>query len=727
MREDNIITNHEKIYVKYYLRILAVIVAVVSIHLENARFIPISHHSIADTVILGCSIVFFIFTLKDSLYKGSYDLINFLYGSTVSVWTLHLALLNNMSDSMSVVYLMVIILIMASIERARYLIYYFCIISGMLLAGVLVYPSDRILAAVNLISVVMISILSLYVNISRVYSKKLVEKNNTLVNDILNTSYDGFIVFDSEYKILKENSSAKTLLGDRYYGGDMREILSDLFKAKKNDLEEFMEFKFKDSSMIELFSIQNENKFLDIMVTRGDIEDYNYYILSLYDNTDKVNNNKTIEYLSNYDTLTLLPNREYIKNNLDEFLMTQKNDSTCVVMLIDLDRFKNINDSYGFAVGDIIITKFSNRLKKVVSRRFKDSSKWQVGRSSADEFLLIIYDYHMISKIISVVEDIMRISKEPYFIYEIKTHITCSIGIAFYPENGLTSDELIKNASLALFNSKKLGGDVYQIYESSIYKDIKGMHIIEEKIKDAMDRNEIVIHYQPIINIKNDEVFSAEALVRWYDSDNVYIPPDQFIPVLESSGLIKTFDIYVVEAVMDFIKKNKSEGLPPISINISAVTYSDLKIVQKIEEIISENNATSLVKLEITETTAMTNVEYSKFVLGELRKSGIKILLDDFGSGYSSLKYLRDFSFDIVKIDKDLIRHVDVDKSVYSVLKACATMGKELGFEVLAEGVETSSEVDKLRELDFGYIQGYYFSKPMNGSSYIEYIKTKRA
>ncbi len=542
---------------------------------------------------------------------------------------------------------------------------------------------------------------------------------------ILNNSSEGIIIFNSDFEVLKDNSKAKKLLGEFYKEDNLKKTLVTLLNCGDMDIMFYILDGISKSETGEALILKNyliNERYINISVKKVYDLSYETFIIRIFDNSEQFKNNETIDYLSNYDTLTYLPKRNFLKEDLDSKILNAKKNLKIAVMFIDLDRFKNINDSYGYLMGDKVIVNFSNRLKDTLRKDERYFQEWFLGRSSADEFILLLYNYSEFSDVSNLINDIIVSAKEPYFIDDIKVHVSCSIGVAFYPENGSNSEELVKNASVALFSAKKLGGDMYQIYENSIYSENKGAYILEEKIKDAIEDGEIDIYLQPIIDIREKVLSSAEVLARWTDKEGNYIRPDEFIPVLEKTGLIKKFDVYIAKKAIEFIKDVDNSLLPPISINISAKTYRDLKVIQEIEEIITESNLSDKVRLEITETTAMSNVEYSKFVIGELSKSGLKMLLDDFGSGYSSLRYLRDFSFDIVKIDKELVRGVDKDTSVYSVLKACVTMGRELGFEVLAEGVEHGSELESLEELEFKYVQGYFFSKPISKDEFINYV-----
>lgn len=720
----NLNINYEKLTV----RLIATFFIIFIIRRNAYKFngLNIVNHQIIDYIILCVSILMLIF----SHYRKTNDLefrhINYVYYIFVSSWMFFMFIANNRNGVLFIMFISLIMLFLSLISNIKKLTFYYCIVFIMILINISVYKLDfGIRFALLAYSLIIITLIYL-ARIQDINKSTNLNYNYDLVLDILNNSNQAYVTFDNEFKVLKENENSKKLLCEYYEYGNLELCISRLLNYDESYLINHINYLIDDSDeeSIKINNIKICEKYINIVISRGKIIERHCYIMSILDNSEQFKDLETIEYLSNYDTLTYLPKREYLKPNLDKRILEAESDLKSAVLFIDLDRFKNINESYGYSVGDIVIRKFSERIKRVINERSHEFEDWILGHSSGDEFVLILYNYNEFANVISLIGDIMLAAKDPYLIYEIKAHISCSVGVAFYPENGSNSEELFKNASLALFNAKKLGGDIYQIYEKSIYNDDKGIHIMEEKIKEAMVSGEIETYYQPIIDLKNRSLSSAEALSRWTNSNGESVAPDAFIPVLERTGLIKSFDVYVTRNVIAFINQNLEKELPPISINISATTYSDLKIIQEIEEIIKENGACSKVRLEITETTAMSNVDYSKFVIDELSKSGIKMLLDDFGSGYSSLKYLRDFSFDIVKIDKELVSNVDVDNSVYSVLKACATMGEELGFEVLAEGVENESELASLEELGFRYIQGYFYSKALSSQEFIAYVNS---
>ncbi len=428
---------------------------------------------------------------------------------------------------------------------------------------------------------------------------------------------------------------------------------------------------------------------------------------------------------AHFDSLTGLPNRLLMLDRLSLVIdEADKLNEQLAVLFIDLDDFKKINDSLGHDVGDSMLVESSERLKKVLRR--KDT----IGRLGGDEFLLLLRNVKEQKKVLSVLESILDHFHEPFSIANRELLLTVSIGIAMFPDDGKNATELLRNSDTAMFKAKSLGRDTYSFFTEEMNKDALRRFSIEEQIHGALERNEFEVYYQPQINVLTGEIIGAEALLRWHNSVLGNVSPMEFIPIAEHCGHIIEIGKFVLKealSVLAYWQQRFGKHLR-IAVNLSPRQFKDNQLVNDInKQITLAGVAPESLELEITEGVLMTGLSSVEEALRAISVLGVVLSMDDFGTGYSSLSYLRQYPFDVVKIDKSFVNGITEKSTDRELVSATIAMAHSLGLKVVAEGVETKGQLDILETLKCDYAQGYYLGKPMPVNMLFEFLKTNRA
>lgn len=418
-----------------------------------------------------------------------------------------------------------------------------------------------------------------------------------------------------------------------------------------------------------------------------------------------------LRHMALNDSLTGIPNRNLIADKLS-YLINQSHsqNSLTAVFLIDLDNFKMVNDTFGHSFGDILLQKIAKKLKDCIN------DKCILGRISGDEFIVLVHDIYSLDTIDNLAEQIISEFKTPLFVQDSPVHITCSMGISIFPYDGCTVDTLIKNADLAMYRAKDQGKNNYAYYDSLMGESVTAKFEVTEDLRRALKNEEFVLHYQPKVNIIDNRITGFEALIRWNHPALGFLYPDNFISIAEETGLIKNIDEHVLELACLQIKEWLSKGFDPlnIAVNISADFFNEKNFIDKVEAILTNTQIDpSHLSIEITETLAVKNTERTHWVLTCLKNRGIKILLDDFGKGYSSLSYLKSSPIDTLKIDRIFINGISENIKDEALIQAIVYMSKALEIQIVAEGVEHAHQLQFLDKLGCNEYQGYLFSKPL--------------
>ncbi|MDP8997393.1 MAG: EAL domain-containing protein [Pseudomonadota bacterium] len=429
-----------------------------------------------------------------------------------------------------------------------------------------------------------------------------------------------------------------------------------------------------------------------------------------------------IQFQATHDVLTGLPNRSLLKDRLTQAISHAERYGYCVsVVFIDLDKFKDINDSLGHNAGDELLKTVANRM--VNSLRSTDT----VVRLGGDEFVIVLSGQPKnIDSIVEVLHKIRTTIAEPIHLEGHELNVTCSIGLANYPDDGTDAASLLANADAAMYRAKETGRNNFQFYSPELKNDVHSNFIMQEDLRQALARSEFVLDYQPQVDLRTGKIFAVEALVRWKHPTLGMIPPGKFIPLAEETGLIVPIGDWVLQTACKQNKAWQDAGLPLInvSVNISARQFKEKNWVNRISHALLESGLEAkYLELEITESLIMKDIDQAVSMMKRIQQFGVQIAIDDFGTGYSSLIALKNFSVARLKIDKsfvDEITNSEKDKSITSVL---IMLGQKLNTKVIAEGVETDEQIKFLNDNNCDEMQGYHFSRPISAQGVEQLLK----
>ncbi|HRY15370.1 MAG TPA: EAL domain-containing protein, partial [Candidatus Competibacteraceae bacterium] len=416
---------------------------------------------------------------------------------------------------------------------------------------------------------------------------------------------------------------------------------------------------------------------------------------------------------ANFDSLTGLPNRFLVLDRLTQYIKeAQRSGKQVAVLFLDLDHFKKVNDSMGHEVGDHLLVEAARRL----SSTLRDSDT--VGRLGGDEFIVLLGGLTNAIDAQPVARSLLQKLCAAFRIQGREFYLSASIGISAYPADGMSSAELLRNADSAMYYSKEQGRNTYHYFTDDMNKGASRRLLLEEHFIGALERGELSVLYQPLVDIQRGAVVGAEALLRWRSSVLGAISPDEFIPILEQNGQIVPVGRYVITEAIEMAASWQKYGNFKIAINLSPRQFRDLNLVRFIDDTLRKVGLPGhLLELEITEGVLMSGNYPIDTILAALNELGVKLAMDDFGTGYSSLSYLRKYPFATLKIDRSFINDIAVDAADRELVSAAVTMARNLGLHVVAEGVENEAQREILLELQCGMAQGYYYSKPIPGDA----------
>jgi diguanylate cyclase (GGDEF)-like protein/PAS domain S-box-containing protein len=428
------------------------------------------------------------------------------------------------------------------------------------------------------------------------------------------------------------------------------------------------------------------------------------------DITERYEAEVKMNYMAYHDDLTSCPNRRYFQRFLGESLeRAMTNGNTLAVFLLDLDRFKLINDTLGHSKGDFVLMEISRRLSDYLG----DEGK--LFRMGGDEFTVVFPHINDQADAVQIAKDIIRLVREPFVIQECEFHISTSIGISFYPHDGHGVNDLLIQADTALYRAKEKGKNGYMIYNSNMKEKSFQKLTLETELKNAIDNNDLIVYYQPQIDLKSGNIIGVESLLRWNHPQYGMISPVDFIPLAEEMGLMVTLGEWVLRNTCQQMRIWHDKGFPSlrVAVNLSSQEFLKQGLVETIKQILLETGLKpDCLELEITESMTM-DVERSISILNDLNRLGIQMAIDDFGTGYSSLNYLKNFAIHRLKIDRSFVRDIMKDGNDAKIVGTIISMAHALNLEVLAEGVEEEEQVSFLRKLNCDQAQGYYYSKPL--------------
>ena len=564
-------------------------------------------------------------------------------------------------------------------------------------------------------------------------TEKLAMKQHT--ENIVNNVPSSIMLVSKEMRVISANPSFSGMFNNEDVVGKpigellslhpLGEAVSEVFSSGKSchdmnfDMETPSGTKNLEAQVIEIRSSEADSERQALVV--------------IDDVTERKAAEKTIYRMAYYDNLTGLANRRLLIDRLNHALGNARRQGLyAAVMFIDLDRFKFINDTMGHDIGDELLKKVAGRLTSCVRpsdtvARNDEELADTVARLGGDEFILLFTD-------ISRTEDLTRISKRvlstldrPIRLRGHEIFVTASMGISVYPYDGKDAQELLKKADLAMYRAKEEGRNNCQFYYASLENVSKSWLKLENKLRKAIKNEEFVLHYQPQIDIRTGEITGVEALVRWQDPETELIPPGRFISVAEESGLIVPISEWVLRTACAMGRARQERGANParMSVNISIRQFKEKGFVDTVKRALEETGfPAENLDLELTESIIMKDTEAAIEILRTLKDLGLGLVIDDFGTGFSSLSYLKSMPIDTIKVDRSFIRDITVDPNDAAITIAIVRMAHSLGIEVIAEGVETMGQLKFLKKIECDKFQGFLVLKPVPMNEFEEFLKT---
>ncbi|MDA0191014.1 MAG: EAL domain-containing protein, partial [Proteobacteria bacterium] len=464
-------------------------------------------------------------------------------------------------------------------------------------------------------------------------------------------------------------------------------------------------------------------EWLSVSVVRDAHGEVDHYVGLFTDISERKRAEERIRHMAEHDALTGLPNRVLLGDRLSQAIAAaQRERRVMALIFLDLDRFKNINDSLGHQIGDRLLQAVAGRI--VGTLRGSDT----VSRPGGDEFILLLPEIAHPDAAARIAEKLIEALARPCVIDGHELAVTASLGISIYPEDGEDAETLIRNADTAMYHSKESGRNVYHFFRPEMNARVFERMSLEHSLRRALERSEFRLHYQPQIDIATRRLIGMEALVRWQSPELGLVSPARFIPVAEDSGLILPLGAWVLGEACRQARAWQVAGLPalPVAVNISALQFRQPNFVGVVEQVLAQSGlAPECLELELTESIMMHAAERNIEVLDTLRRMGVKVAIDDFGTGYSSLAYLKRLPIDKLKIDQAFVRDIATDADDAAIIAAIIGLAHNLKLRVIAEGVESEAQLEFLRHGGCQEVQGYLFSPPLPADGFEAYWRQR--
>lgn len=561
--------------------------------------------------------------------------------------------------------------------------------------------------------------------------KVSLEQSHHRYETLLNFVPTAIIAINNEQKITLFNNAAETMFG--FKKGDIEGYaISILIPEIENSLSTQL---VKNSQVVgeslishnairpfDAYDKTGEHFLIEIDQATLQVSSEELTTFAITDVTARYQSAEKIWKQANYDSLTGLPNRLFSINSLKNTLqLAKRHQQKVAVIFIDLDGFKKINDTLGHPAGDSLLVKASEKLLSTVR------SSDLVGRLGGDEFVIILSELSTDEDVDRTIENLLQEFRKPILIEEQEVCTTLSIGVSFYPQDANNSDELLKNADIAMYHAKKKGRNNFAVYQDDMRERIHRRILIEKQLNNALENNEFFVYYQAQHDSKTQKIIGVEALIRWENPELGRVTPNEFIPIAEQTGHIVKIGQYVIKKVARQLKQ-WHEVFPscPItaSVNLSPVQLRDPQLIDKINQALYENSLPAkYLNLEITEGVLLTDNSGITELLKKIKQRGLTISIDDFGTGYSSLSYLHQFAFDSLKIDRSFIKNSVVKQSDQHLIKAIIAMAHALKMTIVVEGVETKEQYEFIVNNNADYIQGFYFGKPSSAKKFTKLLE----
>lgn len=536
---------------------------------------------------------------------------------------------------------------------------------------------------------------------------------------------DAVISTDLDARVTYLNSVAEKMTGwkrHEAHGQRVEEVFRCVDGATGEQVREALELAMRDQAATPLNPTVNgeisgdvalEDSAVPIHNRRGEVIGAVMIFRDI--GTSRTLSNRML-YLAQHDSLTDLPNRALLHDRLNHAIsLAHRRRKQMAVLFLDVDRFKHVNDSLGHVIGDRLLQAVARRLLSCVRR--SDT----VSRRGGDEFVILLSEINQAQDAALSAEKLLQTLSVPYHIDQHELRVTGSIGIIVYPDDGTDADLLLKHADVAMYHAKEQGRNNYQFFEPDLNARLLERQILESGLRRAIEGRELVLHYQPKVDLKSGAIVGAEAFVRWRHPERGLILPGQFVPIAEVCGSIIPIGRWVLREACRQACAWRAEGLGllKVAINVSPPELRDRNFLHCVERILDETGLDPAnLEIELRETVLMQDAQHALEVLDALKAMRVQLALDDFGTGYSSLSHLKHFPIDILKIDQSFVRDLNTDSGANSIVSAVIGMGRNLGMEVVAEGVESREQLTCLRELACPQGQGYFLSEPLTAAEF---------
>ncbi len=547
-----------------------------------------------------------------------------------------------------------------------------------------------------------------------------------VAENLFQTILDSVILTDPDGTIIKVNPEAEAMLGytaEELTGKPLEDIFYSQSSSGRNSITSLLracpvrgvEAVMLSKSGAKIPAMLSISEYTDRYITRIG------YVLASKDISEFKLAKEKIQYLATHDSLTGLPNRLLFIQLLSHSIQTAKRDQRkLAVFFIDLDRFKIINDTKGHDAGDQFLKEIASRYQGLL--RAADV----VCRQGGDEFVLMIENVAKRADLDIIANALLSATYQPVVLHDEECRVTASIGISIYPDDGEDEQTLMKNADTAMYYAKAEGKNNYRFFASDIQVQTDERMGIEKNLRFALERKELSLHYQAKVDVKTGAVTGVEALLRWNSPVLGSVPPLQFIPIAEETGMILPIGNWVLQTACAQNVAWQKQGLPAIcmAVNLSLRQVLDNQLIAHIKAVLRETGmAPELLELEITESMIMSNPGHIITILTEIKRIGVKLSIDDFGTGYSSLSKLKEFPVDTLKIDRSFIHNLPENAQDKAITQAILVMGESLSLNVIAEGVETEAQLNYLKEQFCHGMQGFYFNKPMEPERFAAFLR----
>ena len=425
-----------------------------------------------------------------------------------------------------------------------------------------------------------------------------------------------------------------------------------------------------------------------------------------------------------HDALTGQPNRVLFRNKLEEAVSESTRDGQgagCAVLIINIDRFQQINESFGHSAGDRFLISMASTLRRCI--RGSDT----LARLSGDEFAILVARFNDLEEVEMICKRIHEAMQQPYDLDGNEVFTSVSVGVATTINSSTHPEDLIRDADFAMHRAKSAGKARSEIYHSDSHQRARSQFHLETELRRAVERNELMLYYQPIVDLKTQKIRSFEGLTRWIHKERGFVSPVEFIPLAEETGVIVALGRWAIDAacqqIREWIDTVGPEKTVPVNVNVSGIQFARDNVADMVEEALNKHKIDGkFIRVELTESSIMANPTRISESLQKIRKLGVKIALDDFGTGYSSLNYLHQFPIDIIKIDRSFINQLELGNEPYKILHMIGILAQSLGHEVIAEGLEDLEHIVMLRDMGFEFAQGYYYSKPVEATLASNYV-----